>query len=381
MTSYLNFSLQITETYAFLPREAVTRFLMGCIDCQRRPRSLSPSSVLPTPSPSPTPLPPTVIPNGFHQLSSALKLTESQHNTKNGLTEVVTKNWESEIDASQHSIKYNLSPDNTKSKYNCETNGVDLTSKAVPINFNGITNYHLSPTSNKASLIESPASAFRSLRKESNFEYLKEEPPEKMAKLEEVTRNKMEEVEESTVIEDDSKCLRSKSTKQQAKLEKFKEDAEETCGIETKALEPTKHKHKPKSTSEKKPYNPLDVCNLTSKDPPKSRHSPKRRHLNPMYSPTRRSDVKAFPKPWSPSMHSMFSPHRLSAEGFSSTQFSGKGHFMDMEIDYSVPITTTYLKHMRHLGYRHEDLTKFEKKVSLLIKLLATRLSHLQLLL
>ncbi|XP_021926797.1 uncharacterized protein LOC110833270, partial [Zootermopsis nevadensis] len=32
----------ITETYAFLPREAVTRFLLGCTDCQRRPRSPSP---------------------------------------------------------------------------------------------------------------------------------------------------------------------------------------------------------------------------------------------------------------------------------------------------------------------------------------------------
>lgn len=51
---------QITETYAFLPREAVTRFLLGCTDCQRHPRSPSPLSVLPTPSPSPTlPLGPT----------------------------------------------------------------------------------------------------------------------------------------------------------------------------------------------------------------------------------------------------------------------------------------------------------------------------------
>lgn len=49
---------QITETYAFLPREAVTRFLLGCTECQKHPRSPSPSpspaSVLPTPSPSPT---------------------------------------------------------------------------------------------------------------------------------------------------------------------------------------------------------------------------------------------------------------------------------------------------------------------------------------
>ena len=27
---------QIAETYAFLPREAVTRFLMSCADCQKR---------------------------------------------------------------------------------------------------------------------------------------------------------------------------------------------------------------------------------------------------------------------------------------------------------------------------------------------------------
>ncbi|KAJ8680954.1 hypothetical protein QAD02_016741 [Eretmocerus hayati] len=34
----------ITETYAFLPREAVTRFLLGCTECQRRPRTPSPST-------------------------------------------------------------------------------------------------------------------------------------------------------------------------------------------------------------------------------------------------------------------------------------------------------------------------------------------------
>lgn len=35
---------QITETYAFLPREAVTRFLLGCTECQRRPRTPSPTN-------------------------------------------------------------------------------------------------------------------------------------------------------------------------------------------------------------------------------------------------------------------------------------------------------------------------------------------------
>lgn len=30
------FLFKIAETYAFLPREAVTKFLMSCADCQKR---------------------------------------------------------------------------------------------------------------------------------------------------------------------------------------------------------------------------------------------------------------------------------------------------------------------------------------------------------
>ncbi|NP_001371397.1 nucleolar protein 4 isoform 14 [Homo sapiens] len=33
---FFNFHLQISESYAFLPREAVTRFLMSCSECQKR---------------------------------------------------------------------------------------------------------------------------------------------------------------------------------------------------------------------------------------------------------------------------------------------------------------------------------------------------------
>lgn len=33
------FCFQITETYAFLPREAVTKFLLNCSECQKRPNS------------------------------------------------------------------------------------------------------------------------------------------------------------------------------------------------------------------------------------------------------------------------------------------------------------------------------------------------------
>lgn len=34
------------------------------------------------------------------------------------------------------------------------------------------------------------------------------------------------------------------------------------------------------------------------------------------------------------------------------------------EFDYNLPITTTYLKHMRTLGYTDEDALKFERYVS-----------------
>lgn len=310
---------------------------MGCIDCQRRPRSLSPSSVLPTPSPSPTPLPPTVIPNGFHHQLS-LKLSE----TKNGLSETGTKNWENEIDASQHSHKsYKDSfdtPEIHKSKsyqekdvysLSCDSNGVDLSSKGA---YNGGSNYHLSPTSNRP--MESAVSAFRSIRKD------------------------------SLIGQDHSEVSKKKNTSIEIS-DDLKSDGEEdipkiSMEIENKALERTKHKHKSKNGQ--KPYNPLDVCNLTSKDPPKARHSPKRRHLNPIYnSPTHHKDSKTFPKPWSPSIHSMFSSHHLHTD---PSNFTGKSHLMDMDIDYSVPITTTYLKHMRNLGFRHEELMR---KVSDLI--------------
>lgn len=45
ITNFLTNLLQITETYAFLPREAVTRFLLGCTECQRRPRTPSPTNL------------------------------------------------------------------------------------------------------------------------------------------------------------------------------------------------------------------------------------------------------------------------------------------------------------------------------------------------
>lgn len=65
---------QITETYAFLPREAVTRFLLGCTECQRRPRTPSPSN-LSNQSQVPAPVSSTVTCTGSTTPSTPLSPT------------------------------------------------------------------------------------------------------------------------------------------------------------------------------------------------------------------------------------------------------------------------------------------------------------------
>ncbi|KAJ3648083.1 hypothetical protein Zmor_019919 [Zophobas morio] len=202
----------ITETYAFLPREAVTRFLLGCTECQKHPRSPSPASVLPTPSPSPTlplvqtPAPPLPTPPPAPPADVAPFLPNSSAET------------------------------------------LDLSSKS-----NG--DVHSTP--------EGP------LR----------------------TSTPTPELKRST--------------------------------------------------------NPLDVCNLTAKDPPKS--PPKKRPLH---------GAEKTPKLWSP------------VESIEREQETRKKRIlMGGDIDYSLPITTTYLKYMRSLGCTDEDALKFENKhVSLVIE-------------
>ncbi|XP_043527393.1 mucin-5AC-like [Frieseomelitta varia] len=84
----------ITETYAFLPREAVTRFLLGCTECQRRPRTPSPTNLSNQPQPtSATPLttstltstatplsPNTLTTASTTSVQSSPKLREGNHN-------------------------------------------------------------------------------------------------------------------------------------------------------------------------------------------------------------------------------------------------------------------------------------------------------------
>lgn len=100
---------------------------------------------------------------------------------------------------------------------------------------------------------------------------------------------------------------------------------------------------KPKTPEQKRSSNPLDVCNLTAKDPPKS--PPKKRHY------------EAIPKLWSPvDTIESDEPHKKKM------MLTGR------DIDYSLPITTTYLKYMRSLGCKDEDAFKFDNKhVSLAI--------------
>lgn len=107
------------------------------------------------------------------------------------------------------------------------------------------------------------------------------------------------------------------------------DEAKSSESDSTKATESTTSKDKTEPKQEKK-YNPLDVANLTSKDPPKSRSPPRKKLLlsnNVEYA----NSFGRISKPWRP---------------------GGGVFYGGEEIDYSVPITTAYLKHMRNMGYQ-----------------------------
>lgn len=108
-----------------------------------------------------------------------------------------------------------------------------------------------------------------------------------------------------------------------------------------------------------KKTNPLDVANLTSQGPSKPKHIPDSKFNNS----TQQSSPA--PKLWSP-------VECVEKEEKKRMQFPPG------EIDYSLPITTTYLKYMRSLGCTDEDALKFESRnVSRLIELfLHEAISH-----
>lgn len=209
------FFFQITETYAFLPREAVTRFLLGCTECQKHPRSPSPISVLPTPSPSPT------LPVVIHTTPPQLPMTPLPTPEIN----FIETNGD-------HKVKNLSSPTGSTTYSNNFAEDVNVDIEDSPIK------------------VEEP---------------LRVSSPE------------------------------------------------------------------PKRSS-----NPLDVCNLTSRDPPKPR------------TPA--------PKLWSP------------VETIEREE-QKKKMMMGGNIDFSLPITTTYLKYMRSLGCTDEDAMKLEnRQVSVVIE-------------
>lgn len=245
----LLFSFQITETYAFLPREAVTRFLLGCTECQKHPRSPSPVSVLPTPSPSPT-LPP--VPNTAPTLSLATLPQPPQTATPQTAT------------TTHHHHTSQIPPSDIQT----EISYLDLT---------------------KA------------------------------------------DAERKSPLQNHSLDLSTKNT---------------DISQSQKRIEPALRADTPEP---KRSNNPLDVCNLTSRDPPKT--PPKKRHLNHLSDGTVPQVIPSqTPKLWSP------------VEGIEREQLEKRKAFLPAEIDYSLPITTTYLKYMRSLGCTDEDALKFENK-------------------
>ncbi|CAH2057339.1 unnamed protein product, partial [Iphiclides podalirius] len=265
----------ITETYAFLPREAVTRFLTGCAECARRPRSASPPP-LPTPSPSPT-RHPTYLPFLPHCAAD------------------YTRNWESEIDAAHSNYAYEPKFDYTDLQPLKKATGFDAT-----------------PLLNRSSSVEP---AFR-----------EEEPVRADPEIDK--DDSLIDVEDVKV--DSPQPLSVPLEKEE---EKVKEDTEkeerDTADESAKATENAETKEQTVDVKKEKKYNPLDVANLTSKDPPKSRSPPKKKLLPSSIEYS--NSYARYPKPWRP---------------------DGGLYYAGEDVDYSVPITTAYLKHMRSMAYQ-----------------------------
>ncbi|XP_064074967.1 uncharacterized protein LOC113403506 isoform X5 [Vanessa tameamea] len=272
----------ITETYAFLPREAVTRFLTGCAECARRPRSASPPP-LPTPSPSPT-RHPTYLPFLPHCAPD------------------YTRNWESEIDAAQN---YSFEP---KFDY---TDLQPLKKVESPKPAEEEEPTYIELTSKKSNGFDATTLFNRS----SSVEPFREEEP---------VRTDPEIDKDDSVI--DVEDVRSDSPPPLIHQKKEElNNTEEVHSENTRAAEDSEVDNT--DSKREKKYNPLDVANLTSKDPPKSR-SPPRKKLLPSSIDYLHSYGR-LPKPWRP---------------------DGGVFYGGDDMDYSVPITTAYLKHMRSMG-------------------------------
>lgn len=294
---------QITETYAFLPREAVTRFLTGCAECARRPRSASPPP-LPTPSPSPTRHPP-YLPFLPHCATD------------------YTRNWESEIDAAHSNYPYETKFDYT------ELQPLKKVDSPKPTDTEDQEPTYIELTSKKVNGFDSTPLLNRSTSVEPAF---REEQPVRTDPEIDKDENSLIDVEDVKVV--DSPPLLLLEEKQETE-EKVTEDDKES----TKAPENVEVTEPKVEVKKEKKYNPLDVANLTSKDPPKSRSPPRKKLLPTSVECT--NSYGRYPRPWRP---------------------DGGLYYAGEDVDYSVPITTAYLKHMRSMAY--QDSLDGESKVS-----------------
>lgn len=222
-----------------------------------------------------------------------------------------TRNWESEIDAA-HSNYYEPKFDYTDlqplkkvespkaTDVEEEPTYIELTSKKIN-GFEGTSLLSRSSPTEPPFREEEPVRTDPEIDKDENslidVEDVNPEPPILIQKDEEI------------------KC-ESESTK-----------APESCGSKEKS-------------EVKKKFNPLDVANLTSKDPPKSRSPPKKKLL----STKLRSTFETVSKPWWP---------------------DGGIFYGGEEVDYNFPITTTYMKHMKSMTY--QERMDIDNKVSFIV--------------
>ncbi|KAL4716486.1 hypothetical protein ACJJTC_015914 [Scirpophaga incertulas] len=291
----------ITESYAFLPREAVTRFLTGCADCARRPRSITPPQLL-TPSPSPT------RPTAYHHY---LPPCPPEYN----------RNWELEIDAAQNYYD----PKYDHNEYQPQKKMI------TPMNVDEEARTYIELTSKKPIGYDSSASSLL-YHLTSPVDYSYREPPPPLV------QNQIDIDNEDTII--DVEVVRLDSPLPLAPQRELVFDYSYRDMLEPnhmRAIENQKRgpENIPRPRKDKK-YNPLDVDNLTSKDPPRTKRSPPKKKSSPV--------PLGYPTPF------VITPKASRPDvGALTPRFNA---LYGEKVDYNVPITTTYLKHMKNLEYR-----------------------------
>lgn len=281
----------ITETYAFLPREAVTRFLLGCTECQRRPRTPSPSN-----------------------------LANQSH--ANGIST-------SSISTVTTSMSSSLT----------------MTTASTPLSPTSATASSATPLQTSLKIREASHATDKNLFNYRHPKHQKTLIPEKKE-----TRANKEEAKE---------YKEQRETKENVDVKEQKEDSSREEKVKEEKRE-TKYK------DEK--YNPLSITNLLKKEPTfsnsgsataenllESRRTPesdrassrssassKWRRMLPEGRTPSPQPSHPLPRPWSPGLDPKNTP-----------------------IDYSLPITTTYLKHQQRILAEQNKKTPTREEIAI----------------